>query len=763
MAAEVEEGRTGIPSLLSSALIGWTPLIEMKNIPKKEGIQTRLIGKMETYQPLFSVKDRTALSMIEDAEEKGLITPGVTTLIEPTSGNLGIGLVLVAIQKGYRFIAVMPARYSPDKQMLLRFLGAELILTDPAGGYKGAMDKVEDLMKIMPNYHCFNQATNPANPEAHFKWTGPEIWKDTAGKVDFFVTAAGTGGTLSGVGRYLKIKNPSINIVCVEPSESAVISGGSPGSHKIQGTGPGFIPKTLDRSIIDEVVTVSSEESMAMARRLAKEEGLLVGISSGANVAACIKIADREENKGKMIVTMFPSGGERYMNSDLFAPLVETMAMAAAAVEVEEGRTGIPSLLRLSAVGEEAIASNVAQLIGWTPLIEMKNIAKKEGIQARLVGKMEAYQPLFSVKDRTALGMVEDAEEKGLITPGVTTLIEPTGGNLGTGLVLVAIQRGYRFIAVMPAGYSLDKQMLLRFLGAEVILTDPAGGFKGMMDKVEELTKVMPNYHCFNQSINPANPDAHFKWTGPEIWKDTAGKVDIFVTAAGTGGTLSGVGRYLKMKNPSINIVCVEPSESAVISGSSIKHGFPQQTEIASEGRGPNLQACILPHLKSSSPSSVPPTAWALPVRKSSGSRRESRRWEHGGSDGRADRRLAPLLPTSAPALSSLAVLGGSPGFHKIQGTGPGFIPENLDRSIIDEVVTVSSEESITMARRLAKEEGLLVGISSGANVSACIKIAAREENKGKMIVTMLPSGGERYMNSDLFADVREECANMTF
>uniref|UniRef100_A0A0E0LCR0 Tryptophan synthase beta chain-like PALP domain-containing protein n=1 Tax=Oryza punctata TaxID=4537 RepID=A0A0E0LCR0_ORYPU len=292
VAAELEEGRTGVSSLLSAAvgeeviasniaeLIGWTPLIEMKTIPKKEGIQARLIGKMETYQPLFSVKDRTALGMIEDAEEKGFITPGVTTLIEPTS--------------------------------------------DPAGGYKGAIDKVEDLMKIMPNYHCFNQATNPANPEAHFKWTGPEIWKDTAGKVDFFVTAAGTGGTLSGVGRYLKMKIPSINVVCVEPSESAVISGGSPGSHKIQGIGPGFIPKTLDRSIIDEVVTVSSEESMAMARRLAKEEGLLVGISSGANVAACIKIAAREENKGKMIVTMFPSGGERYMSSDLFADESQT-------------------------------------------------------------------------------------------------------------------------------------------------------------------------------------------------------------------------------------------------------------------------------------------------------------------------------------------------------------------------------------------------------------------------------------------------------
>ncbi|EEC80819.1 hypothetical protein OsI_23397 [Oryza sativa Indica Group] len=466
------------------------------------------------------------------------------------------------------------------------------------------------------------------------------------------------------------------------------------------------------------------------------------------------------------------------------------MAMAAAAVEVEEGRTGIPSLLRLSAVGEEAIASNVAQLIGWTPLIEMKNIAKKEGIQARLVGKMEAYQPLFSVKDRTALGMVEDAEEKGLITPGVTTLIEPTGGNLGTGLVLVAIQRGYRFIAVMPAGYSLDKQMLLRFLGAEVILTDPAGGFKGMMDKVEELTKVMPNYHCFNQSINPANPDAHFKWTGPEIWKDTAGKVDIFVTAAGTGGTLSGVGRN---KNTGKSSACKGSYTDL--------RNMTKQTEIASEGRGPNLQACILPHLKSSSPSSVPPTAWALPVRKSSGSRRESQ--EVGASGAATDGPTGGWLLFSPPqpqlcplwrclvgvevvriasrsqrrsrerraALRSGGIVvhhclidsGGSPGFHKIQGTGPGFIPENLDRSIIDEVVTVSSEESITMARRLAKEEGLLVGISSGANVSACIKIAAREENKGKMIVTMLPSGGERYMNSDLFADVREECANMTF
>ncbi|KAM0876469.1 hypothetical protein ACQ4PT_036157 [Festuca glaucescens] len=351
MAAE-EEGRKGIPSLLSSReeniasniteLIGWTPLVEMKNIAKKDGIKARLVGKMEAYQPLCSVKDRSALRMIEDAEEKGLISPGVTTLIEPTSGNMGIGLVFIAVQKGYRFIAVMPAKYSLDKQMLLRFLGAELILTGadkdfwmllrwfetqlllkyllyPAIGFKGMTGKVEELMKTIPNSHCLNQVTNPANPDAHFKWTGPEIWKDTAGKVDTFVAAVGTGGTLTGVGRYLKMKNPSIKIVCVEPSESAVISGGSPGPHKIQGTGAGFIPEVLDTSVIDEVVTVSTEEAMAMARRLAKEEGMLVGISSGANVAACMKIAEREGNERKMIVTIFPSAGERYMNSDLFA------------------------------------------------------------------------------------------------------------------------------------------------------------------------------------------------------------------------------------------------------------------------------------------------------------------------------------------------------------------------------------------------------------------------------------------------------------
>ncbi|CAN6179329.1 unnamed protein product [Urochloa humidicola] len=239
----------------------------------------------------------------------------------------------------------------------------------------------------------------------------------------------------------------------------------------------------------------------------------------------------------------------------------------------EIGRRGIPSLLKPSSssdggAGEqEHIASDITQLIGWTPLIELKRIASKDGIDARIIGKMEAYQPLCSVKDRSALRMIEDAEERGLISPGVTTLIEPTSGNMGLGLVLIAIHKGYRFIAVMPAKYSLDKQILLRYMGAELYLTDPTLGFPGMYDKIEQLQRELPNVHVLNQVANEANSEAHFRLTGPEIWKDTAGKVDIFVAASGTGGTVSGVGKYLKMQKPGVKIICVEPAESPVISG----------------------------------------------------------------------------------------------------------------------------------------------------------------------------------------------------
>eukprot|EP00262_Sarcandra_glabra_P007365 TRINITY_DN20107_c0_g1_i2.p1 TRINITY_DN20107_c0_g1~~TRINITY_DN20107_c0_g1_i2.p1 ORF type:complete len:341 (-),score=71.74 TRINITY_DN20107_c0_g1_i2:216-1238(-) len=317
-----EDERENIASDITQ-LIGWTPLIELKQIMMKDGIDARLIGKIEGYQPLSSVKDRIALRMIEDAEEKGLITPGITTLIEPTSGNLGIALAYVANLKGYKLLALMPANYSVERRIVLKYLGADVQLADPKLGFQGMMDKLEHLKASIPNSHILDQTTNPANPEAHFLGTGPEIWKDTAGKVDIFVCCFGSGGTITGVGRYLRMKKPDLKIICVEPAESPVASGGKAGVHNIQGTSPGFIPPNFDTTLIDEVVTVTTEEAMTHARRLAMEEGLLVGISSGAVLAACLKVAKREENKEKMIVTVFSSAGERYLSTELFCEVRE--------------------------------------------------------------------------------------------------------------------------------------------------------------------------------------------------------------------------------------------------------------------------------------------------------------------------------------------------------------------------------------------------------------------------------------------------------
>lgn len=304
-------------------LIGWTPLVEMKRIAQAEGAVARIVGKLEFYQPLSSVKDRIALRMIEDAEEKGLITPGVTTLVEPTSGNTGIALACVAAQKGYKFTAVMPNTYSIERRMIMKCLGADISLTDSALGFSGAMQKVEELTKAISNVYVLDQTSNPANPDAHFQSTGPEIWQDTAGKVDIFVSGSGTGGTITGVGRYLKMKNPSIMVVCVEPSESPVISGGQKGSHKIEGISPGFIPDNLDMAVIDEIITVSSDKAMTYARKIAREEGLLVGISSGAAYAAALEVGQRLENKGKLIVTVLASAAERYLSTDMFSSLRE--------------------------------------------------------------------------------------------------------------------------------------------------------------------------------------------------------------------------------------------------------------------------------------------------------------------------------------------------------------------------------------------------------------------------------------------------------
>ncbi len=299
-------------------LIGKTPLLELVHIEKQEGLEVTLLAKLEYLNPAGSVKDRIAKAMIDDAEAKGLLKPG-SVIIEPTSGNTGIGLASVAAARGYRIIIVMPETMSVERRQIMKAYGAELVLTEGAKGMKGAIAKADELAKEIPGSFIPGQFVNPANPAIHEATTGPEIWEDTDGRVDIFVAGVGTGGTVTGVGAYLKGKNPQVKIVAVEPASSPVLSKGTAGSHKIQGIGAGFVPDVLDTDIYDEVIAVENDDAFSAGKRVGKAEGVLVGISSGAAVWAAIQLAKRPENKGKTIVALLPDTGDRYLSTSLFA------------------------------------------------------------------------------------------------------------------------------------------------------------------------------------------------------------------------------------------------------------------------------------------------------------------------------------------------------------------------------------------------------------------------------------------------------------
>ena len=504
-------------------LIGNTPLVKINKLFPDS--QATVLAKLEFYNPASSVKDRIATSIVDAAEASGQLNPG-GTIVEATSGNTGVGLALVGAARGYKVIITMPETMSKERRAIIRLLGAELVLTPGADGVPGANSKAAEIVENTPGAILASQFDNPANPAIHHDCTGEEIWNDTEGEVDAIVAGIGTGGTISGAGKYY--------------------------AHQ-QFQSP--------------------------------------------------------DSQSKGLITM------------------------------------------------AKIANDITELIGNTPLVKINKLFPDS--QATVLAKLEFYNPASSVKDRIAKSIIDAAEASGQLNPG-GTIVEATSGNTGVGLALVGAARGYKVIITMPETMSKERRAIIRLLGAELVLTPGADGVPGANSKAAEIVENTPGAILASQFDNPANPAIHHDCTGEEIWNDTEGEVDAIVAGIGTGGTISGAGKYLKEKDPEIKIFGAEPAESPVITK-------------------------------------------------------------------------------------------GDKAPHKIQGWGPGFVPDNLDKSVVDGILLVPGDEAIAFARRAAAEEGIITGISGGGALQAAGQVVARPEFAGKTIVVVIADTGERYLSTALF------------
>eukprot|EP01065_Artemidia_motanka_P035632 TRINITY_DN43528_c0_g1_i1.p1 TRINITY_DN43528_c0_g1~~TRINITY_DN43528_c0_g1_i1.p1 ORF type:complete len:730 (+),score=229.92 TRINITY_DN43528_c0_g1_i1:94-2190(+) len=683
-------------------VIGNTPLVQLNRVPGD--CDARICLKMEGDNPGKSVKDRLGWGMIRDLEESKEIAPGKTTLIEATSGNTGIALAMLGAARGYKVILTMPEQMSLERRVVLRSYGARVVLTPKAKGVKGALIKAQQLEdeinkdseKTGQNARVTWQFETDSNARIHRETTGPEIWRDTKGEVAYVVSGIGTGGTLSGVAQYIREMGGKTKFIAVEPDESAAIShlregkDFAPKPHMVQGMGAGFVPNTLDMECVDEVIRVPSVDAVAMAKRLPREEGLLVGISTGAITCAALEIAKRPEAKGKLIVAIAPSQGERYMSTPVFADIMEQSRQLPVMPEGEFPEDFVQQLRQPDLIPPKGpfaipksggIKASVSEVIGGTPLLALRRTSEAAG--GNIFGKLEMENPGKSVKDRLALALIQDAEAAGLATPGKTALIESTSGNTGIALAMIGAARGYKVILTMPDSMSLERRAVLKAFGAEVVLTTAKKGLNGARFKAQQIHDeiVAGGGHALltHQFENMSNALVHKQTTGMEIWNDTDGKVDFVVSGVGTGGTITGIAQCFKEQgNTACKFIGVEPQESQAMG------------------------------------------------HKMSGSEEKFK-----------------------------------PSPHKIQGMGAGFVPNSMDLGVVDQVIPIASDEAIRTSQELAQQEGLLVGISTGAIVAAAKRVAASPEGKGKNIVAIIPSAGERYLTSALFTEIMEECRAM--